>query len=90
MITVESLKFELHQRLDDLLPVVGKTHPSVRWEPIARIVRVGIAIDDYTWDNRMAVLERLLEFEAAHKDEFALEFDIIPLHAIEDSGFAQV
>jgi hypothetical protein len=90
MISVETLKFELHGRLDDLLPTVGKTHVSVRWEPLARIVRVGVSIDDYDWDHRMAVLERLLAFEDAHRDEFALEFDIIPLMAIEDDSFAEV
>src|SRR4051794_13204229 len=90
MISVETLKFELHGRLDDLLPTVGKTHVSVRWEPLARIVRVGVSIDEYDWDHRMAVLERLLAFEDAHRDEFALEFDIIPLMAIEDDSFAEV
>lgn len=90
MINVETLKFELHGRLDELLPSVGKTHVSVRWEPLARIVRVGVSIDEYGWDHRMAVLQRLLAFEAAHSDEFAIEFDIIPLVAIENDSFAEV
>ena len=90
MISTETLQFELHGRLDDLLPSVGKTHISVRWEPVARIVRVGVSIDEYTWDNRMTVLQRLLEFEVSHRDEFALEFDVLPLVAIQDESFVEV
>lgn len=90
LVNVDTLKFELHGRLDDLLPVVGKTHISVRWEPEARIVRLGVCIDSYTWDNRMTVLERLLAFEMDHSDDFALEFDIVPLMAVEDPHFATV
>ncbi|MDR6861993.1 hypothetical protein [Phycicoccus sp. 3266] len=82
------MKFELHGRLDDLLPQVGKTHISVRWEPNSRILRVGVCIDNYDWDNRMVVLERLLQFEGDHRDDFALEFDIVPLIAVEDPSFA--
>jgi hypothetical protein len=90
MISVETLQFELHGRLDDLLPTTGKTNISVRWEPVARIARVGVSIDEYTWEHRMQVLERLLDFERAHKDDLAMEFDIIPLMAIEDESFAEV
>lgn len=90
MSRLETLKFELHSKLDDLLPSVGKTHVSVRWEPGARIVRVGVSIDEYDWGNRLTVLRRLLDFEESHKEEFALEFDILPLVAIEDDTFAQV
>jgi hypothetical protein len=90
MINTDTLKFELHGRLDDLLPVVGKTHLSVRWEPSARIVRLGVCIDRFTWDHRMAVLDRLLAFEADHSDDFALEFDIVPLQSVEDPSFAAV
>jgi hypothetical protein len=87
-ISTETLQFELHGRLDDLLPTVGKNHISVRWEPQARIARLGIMIDEYTWDNRMLVLERLLDFETSHKDDFAIEFDIVPLQAVQDEAFA--
>lgn len=87
---VDTLKFELHGRLDELLPQVGKTHISVRWEPTSRIVRVGVCIDDYTWEHRMVVLERLLAFEADHRDDFALEFDIVPLAAVEEPNFSAV
>lgn len=90
MISVETLQFELHGRLDELLPTTGKTNISVRWEPVARIARVGVSIDEYTWEHRMAVLERLLDFERAHKDDLAMEFDIIPLVAIEDESFTEV
>lgn len=88
VIEVDTLKFEVHQRIDDLLPATGKNHVSVRWEPQARIVRLGVMIDKYTWDARMAVLDRLLEFEAEHKDDFALEFDIFELQAVENEAFA--
>lgn len=87
MSSVDTLKFELHGRLDELLPVVGKTHISVRVEPEARIVRAGVMIDAYNWENRMVVLQRLLDFEADHADEFALEFDIVPLEPVEDAAF---
>lgn len=90
MIGVETLQFELHSRLDDLLPTTGKTNISVRWEPVARIARIGVSIDEYTWEHRMVVLERLLDFESVHKDDLAIEFDIIPLMAIEDESFAEV
>ena len=88
VVEVDTLKFEVHRRIDDLLPTTGKNHVSVRWEPQARIVRLGVMIDNYTWDNRMVVLDRLLEFEAEHKNDFALEFDIVELQAVEDEAFA--
>lgn len=87
MVTSESITFELRGRLADL--EVGKTHLSVRYEPGPRIVRVGAAIDTYTWDTRAAVLDRLLEFEDAHADEFAVDFDIIPLGPVSDPTHAE-
>ncbi len=90
MISAENLKYELSGRLHELASVTGKTHLSVRWEPQARIVRVGACLEEYNWDSREAVLKRLLAFEADHFDELALEFDIIPLHAVRDESFAEV
>jgi hypothetical protein len=89
MISTESIKFELTGRLDGMEPEVGKTHVSVRWEPGAKIVRVGLCLENYNWDTRMTGLKRLLAFEAAHADEFALEFDIIPLVGVRDEEYAE-
>lgn len=89
MITADTLRFELDGRLHPLIQETGKTHLSVRWEPGARIVRVGACIDRYTWDARTRVLEALLKFEQDHADEWALEFDIFPLEAVQDEAFAE-
>lgn len=89
MITVNSLKFELEERLQSVAEQTGKTHISVRWEPQARIVRVGACIDRYNWDSRMSVLKTLLDFERDHADELAIEFDIIPLDSVRDEEFAE-
>jgi hypothetical protein len=89
MITVDTLRFELDGRFQPIVEQTGKTHISVRWEPGARIVRVGACIDRYTWEARMAVLETLLQFEEDHADEWALEFDIVPLEAVKDEEFAE-
>lgn len=87
MITADSLKYELVGRFADLS--VGKTHLSVRYEPGPRIVRVGACIERYDWDNRMATIQSLLDFERDHRDEFALEFDVIPLESVQDDEFAE-
>ena len=89
MITADILKFELDGRLQPLVQDTGKIHLSVRWEPGARLVRVGACIDHYTWESRMLVLEALLKFEQAHADEWALEFDIIPLESVQDEEYAE-
>ncbi|MGV0743672.1 hypothetical protein [Mycolicibacterium sp. XJ870] len=89
MITADTLRFELEGRLQPLLQDIGKNHLSVRWEPGARIVRVGACIDHYTWETRMLVLEALLKFEEAHADEWALEFDIFPLESVQNEEFAE-
>jgi hypothetical protein len=34
--STETLQFELHGHLDDLLPAVGKTHISVLWPDFRR------------------------------------------------------
>jgi hypothetical protein len=88
MISVQTLRFELAGRVADL-GLGTKNHISVRWEPAPAIVRVGLMIDDYTWDNRMRVLQMLLAFERDHADEFALEFDIVPLAPVQSDDFAE-
>lgn len=89
MITADTLKFELDGRLQPLIEETGKTHLSVRWEPGARIVRVGACIDRYTWEARMSVIDALLKFEADHADEWALEFDVVPLEPVQNAEFAE-
>lgn len=86
--TVESVKFELEGRLNDL--PTGKKHLSVRWEQGPRIVRVGACITNYDWDTRAAVVEALLEYEDAHRNEFAVEFDVIPFEVVNDSNYAEI
>ena len=87
VISVQTLHYELVGRMADLA-LETKSHISVRWEPAPAIARVGLMIDDYTWDNRMKVLDMLLSFERDHSDEFALEFDIVPLAPVQSDEFA--
>lgn len=82
MITSESIRFELSGRFNEL--PVGKTHLSVRYEPGPRIARIGACLDRYDWETRQAAIEALLDFERAHADEYAIEFDVIPLDAVTD------
>jgi hypothetical protein len=88
MITLESLQFEIQGRLADL--DLGKKHLSVRWEPAPGIVRVGVCLKDYNWESREHVLDALLDFELSHRDDFALEFDVIPLESVLDPDFSTV
>jgi hypothetical protein len=53
MISTETLQFELAGRVSGL-DMDSKNHISVRWEPAPAIVRVGLMIDDYTWENRLS------------------------------------
>lgn len=85
MITSRSVQFEVEGRLEKIRDSLGKTHVSVRWEPAPRIVRVGVMLDEYDWDRRMEALGTLREFEADHADEFAVEYDIVPLESVTDS-----
>lgn len=89
MISVDTVRLELAGRFNEVVAQVEKYHLSVRWEPAPRIVRVGACIDPYNWDTRMSALDALLDFELAHADEFAVEFDIIPLVAVNDEAFAE-
>ncbi|GMA24685.1 hypothetical protein GCM10025864_24440 [Luteimicrobium album] len=86
--SAESLQYELRGRFGDLRDI-DKLHLSVRWEPTPAIVRVGACIEPYSWDNRMVAIESLLRFEADHAAEFAVEFDVIPLNAVNDEDFAE-
>ena len=90
MISQETLHYELSGRFAELLDDIGKNHISVRWEPGPRIVRVGACIEQYNWDNRMRVIETMLKFERDHADEFAVEFDVVPLAPVQDDDFAEV
>ncbi len=90
MISQQTLHYELIGRFEKLLGDLGKTHLSVRWESGPRIVRVGACIDRYTWDTRMLAIKALLDFETAHADEFAVEFDVVPLAPVQDDEYVEV
>lgn len=90
MITTETLRYELDGRLAALDADLGKRYISVRWEPGPKIVRVGACIGEFTWDNRMKTIRALLDFERAHADEFAVDFDVIPHSSVVDDAFAEV
>lgn len=89
MMTAETLRYEIAGRLEDERDVLGKTHLSVRYEPGPRIVRAGVCIANYDWETRMRVLRLMLAFEKAHADEFAVEFDVVPLDPVMDDNFAE-
>lgn len=72
----ENVTYELEGRLRAL--DLGKTHLSVRYEPEAKLVRVGACLSDYNWESRDRVIDALLEFEDSHADEYAVEFDVAP------------
>ena len=84
--TRENLLYELTARF---ATVTGKAHLSLRWEPGPRIVRVGACLDNYTWETREQAIATLLNLESDHADEFALEFDVVPLDAVNDEAFAE-
>lgn len=87
MLTLELLRAEIEHLLTE---VPTKKHVSVRWEPAPGVCRVGVAVHDYSWETRDAVIDRLLAFEDAHVGEVAVEFDVIPLEAVNTVGFAEV
>ncbi len=89
MVTVKTLEFELSGRFQEIADTVGKRHLSVRWEPAPRIARVGAMLENYDWDTRMAAIEVLRAFEREHEDEFALEYDVVPLEAVTDESYAE-
>lgn len=85
MTSRSSLQYELEGRFNGLPAEVGKHHLSVRWEAAPQVVRVGAMIENYDWETRMAVLRILRAFERDHADEFAVEYDIVPLEAVTDA-----
>jgi hypothetical protein len=89
MISAASIQYELQGRFNDLADEVGKHHLSVRWESGPRIVRIGAMVENYDWEHRMSVLRSLRAFERDHADEFAVEYDILPLEAVNDEAFAE-
>lgn len=89
MISTETLRYELEGRFHDAEEAVGKFYISVRWEPTPRIARVGAMLDHYDWDSRMNAIKILRSFEREHSDDFALEYDIVPLEAVTDEGFSE-
>lgn len=88
MITTQTLTDELHGLLERSLNA-GKMHVSVRWEPLPAVVRLGLMIEHYTWDARMDAISALTEFERVHSDDFAVEYDIVPLEAVTNLEYAE-
>lgn len=88
MISVQTLNDELTGLAARTLDA-GKRHISVRWESAPAIVRVGLMIEHYDWDNRMHAIRMLRDFEISHADEFALEYDIVPFEPVMDENFAE-
>ena len=88
MAIIDNVRFELEGRLEPLQ--LAKKHLSIRYEPETRLVRVGACISEYSWETRERVLDVLLDFEDSHVDDFALEFDIVPLEAVTDVTYAEI
>lgn len=87
MTTVSAIKHELASRLADV--DAGKVHLSVRYEPLPKIVRIGVCVTNYNWEIRDQILDRLIAFEGDHVDDYAVEFDIIPLEGVADPTYAE-
>lgn len=86
MSVAENVRYELDGRLTEA--GLGKRHVSVRFEPGPRIIRAGVALANYSWETRMVAIEALVALEDGHEDEFAVEFDVIPLEALNDADHA--
>jgi hypothetical protein len=89
MTSIESIRYELDGRMQEIGHCVGKFDLSLRWEPMARIVRVGFLIQNYQWAPRMRVIELATAFQRAHLDDFAVDFDVIPYESVIDTEFAE-
>ncbi len=87
-ITLDSLRDDITARLADAIRT--KQHVSVRWEPGPGICRVGVCLHEYTWENRETAIATLLDFEDAYVGDIAVDFDVIPLEAVNTVGFAEV
>jgi hypothetical protein len=88
--SAETLKYEVVGRLRDLEDKLGKTHLSARWEPVTRIARLGVCIENYSWQIREEIVKRLVELQLDHQADFALEFDVIPVEGVRDDEYAEV
>lgn len=87
MTTLAAIRHELGGRFADAGLI--KSHLSVRYESGPQIVRLGACIEPYNWQTREAILDRIIQFESDHADDFAVEFDIVPLAPVADPTFAQ-
>lgn len=87
MATISALQNELKGRFSDV--PLNKSHISIRFEPGPGIVRLGACIDPYDWQTRRSILDRIIEFEDDHTDDFAVEFDIVPLAPVVDREYAE-
>jgi hypothetical protein len=88
--SVDTLKYEVLGRLRDLEPALGKTHLSARWEPATKIARLGVCVENYTWQVHEDIVKRLVQLQLDHQDDFALEFDVIPVEGVRDDEYAEV
>ncbi len=88
-ITPETLRADLAARFSEAVGQIGKYHLSVRWESAPKIVRVGVMIEQYTWESRMLAIETMLAFDRDNANTFAVEFDIVPLEAVQSDEFAE-
>lgn len=86
---IEILKCEVMDCLRDIKPDLGTMHLSARWEPAARIAHLGVCIENYTWKIHEDVIKRLVQLQLDHKDDFAVEFDVIPIEGVRDDEFAE-
>lgn len=89
MTNVDSIRYEIEGRMLEISNDVGKFDLSIRWEPMARIARVGFLVQNYEWAARMKVVEVATAFQNDHLDDFAVDFDVIPYESVLDSEFAE-
>lgn len=89
MTNVDSIRYEIEGRMLEISSEVGKFDLSIRWESMARIVRVGFLVQNYEWAARMRVIEVATAFQNDHLDDFAVDFDVIPYESVVDSDFAE-
>lgn len=87
MTTLTAIRHELSSRFADAGLV--KSHLSLRFEPGPRIVRLGACIEPYNLATRGAILDRIIAFESDHDDDFAVDFDIVPLIPVTDPDHAE-
>lgn len=88
-VNIDSVRYELEGRMQEISREVGKFDLSLRWEPMGRIVRVGFLIQNYQWATRLRVIELVTAFQQDHLDDFAVDFDVIPFDSVLDTEFAE-